>query len=432
MKPLRLHSHHLANGDTDSPRLDSDRPYAVSSVVAQTTKRKRSAVRLVAASLIVIAAMVGCFFLFWLLTTPRSVSDSKIDFVQDYLIGKAILDGRSPYEPLSTLALEVGNPALTSTPSPHAPPFALFCGLLALLPYNTAVIAWLSLNVCLLALSVSVLFRPKTPALLVVTMALIAWYPIHADLAIGQLMITVLAFASVAFALLRSGRGAYAGVALGLSLCVKPILWPLGIYFLLRKQFSAALSMAVTALAANVIAAGVIGFGETASYYTKVGPTVVRVYRSDPLNFSVWGLGYRLFSGTRGIFDNKVFTPPLFDAPHLASIISIILVLVALVLIVLAALKSESHERSFAILICGAIVMSPTAWWFYLSLLLIPFRALWRDRSPLALALLTIGLAAPYAQTAWSLVPLVYVALITLYLALERPSVRRHLESREW
>lgn len=424
MKTLRLHSRHLANGDTDSPRLDSDRPYAVGSVVARTSKRKRSPVRLVAASLIVIAAMVGCFFLFWLLTTPRSISDSKIDFVQDYLIGKAILDGRSPYEPLSTLASEVGNRALTSTPSPHAPPFTLFCALLALLSYNTAAIAWLCMNVSLLALSVYVLFRPKPLVLVAVTMALVAWRPIHADLAIGQLMITVLALASTAFALLRSGREASAGVALGLSLCVKPILWPLAIYLLLRKQFSAALSMALTALAANVITAGVIGFGETVSYYTRVGPAVARVYRSDPLNFSVWSLGYRLFSGTRGIFDNKVFTPPLFDAPHLAGIISIILVLVALVLIVLAALKSESHERSFAILICGAIVLSPTAWWFYLGLLLIPFCALWRDRSPLALGLLTVGLAVPYAVAAWSLAPLAYLTLITLYLAFARGSAQ--------
>lgn len=425
MGSQHLQSPHLADNSSDRFRLDSDRPHAAGSIVAQTSKGKRSAVRLVTASLIVIAALIGCFFLFWLLATPRSISDTKIDFVQDYLIGKAILDGRSPYEPLSTLALEVGNPALTSTPSPHAPPFAVFCALLALLSYNTAAIAWLCMNVCLLALSVYVLFRPKPLVLVTVTMALIAWRPIHADLAIGQLMITVLAFASTAFALLRSGREACAGMALGLSLCVKPILWPIGIYFLLRKQFSAALSMALTALVANLIAAGVIGFGETVSYYTKVGPAVARVYRSDPLNFSVWSIGYRLFSGTRGIFDNKVFTPPLFDAPHLAGIASIILVLVALVLTVGVALKSNSHARSFAILMCAAIVLSPTSWWFYLGLLLIPFSTLWRDRSPLVLGLLTIGLTVPYTQTAWSLAPLAYLTLITLYLALARTSTSR-------
>ena len=346
-------------------------------------------------SALVIAALVGGFFLFSLFPQERPLETSTADFVQDYLIARAVLEGENPYQPLSDLGSRFGVKGLTFSPSANPPPFAAFLTPLGLFSYRTAALTWLTFSLACLTVSLFILFRLKPVALIFGTLAAVAWKPIHSDLAIGQSISLVLLLMTVAWLLLRSGRELSGGAMIGLALSVKLLAWPFVLYLLIKKRYAAATLSLSVFVAANLVAMPVIGMRAVADYYSKIGPLVSSIYRHDSLNFSVWSFGSRLLTGTHGIFANIASTQPLVYAPGFATALTAVCVVAVLSLVLLYSI-GLTFDRAFAVLVCASIVLSPTAWWFYLALTLIALRAVWEIGTVSSKLVIGIALTAPY------------------------------------
>src|SRR6266511_2359079 len=113
------------------------------------------------AKLIVLGCLgfVGLFFLVFLF---KPQDPTKADFIQDYLMAKAILDGRNPYFSLDVLGPEYGiDVQRPPHSSPHPPTFAVLSLPLGLFSYRTASLIWLLFNLAALLTSLHFLLKLK-------------------------------------------------------------------------------------------------------------------------------------------------------------------------------------------------------------------------------------------------------------------------------
>ncbi len=325
------------------------------------------------------------------------------DFLQEYLLVKAIADGVDPYLPTAVLAeryLGALPRAVFPHPTPHPPPVGLLLLPLALFNYSTAAAVWFGLELVCLLVSVCVLGRAletrlSTWATLGIAAALLAWYPFSFELAFGQLMIPMLAVLSGAWLALRTGRSALGGALVGLAILLKPVPWPLLLLFVLRRDWRA-LAGAVSVLAGGYLAAGcVVGLGTLEYYFSTVLPLVSRSYRADPWSFSVWSLGWRVFDGTGSKVIIGLEAPPLVRSALAAQVVSVALPCLVLLAACLAVRRQRTLDVSFGVMISVSILTAPISWSHYLVLAVIPaaYVIRWLGRHEL-----------PLRETNWALV----------------------------
>jgi len=304
----------------------------------------------------------------------------KKDFIQEFLISKAVLGGVDPYLPLPVLAGRyMGSlPNLVFLhPTPHPPPVALLCLPLGWLSYEHAAIVWFFFELICLSVSVAFLLRwlgvEKRVALASLSALLIlVWTPITSELAVGQLNALLLVLLVGAWQALRSGKDIQGGILLGSAIAVKLVPWPIIIFLLLRKNWRAACSAITMAAAANIAASMLIGFDRMTYYYLKIGMSVSSIYYAHIDNFSLWTIGWRMFYGTGLPVIYGANVPPLFTAPDIAPFISIAIPFVMLIFGLIFAFQARALDTSFGILICLMILVSPVAWNHYLITALIP------------------------------------------------------------
>jgi len=176
----------------------------------------------------------------------------------------------------------------------------------------------------------------------------VPWPPFHHDLYHGQVMMTMLLLLTGTWLALTSGRENLAGLLLGLSFALKLYGWPIAIFLLLKRKFRTVfLAIGVFALL-NAAVAAWQGVGTLTEYYLKVAPAIGRIYRTHPLNFS-------LFAQGSGVF------PPWFG---------FMLVAVVLVLSLVLALRSPDFDHAFMIMTAATIILSPVAWAHYMVTLM--------------------------------------------------------------
>jgi hypothetical protein len=159
---------------------------------------------------------------------------------------------------------------------------------------------------------------------------------------------------------------------LGAIFALKLMAWPILIFLLVRKRWSAVAAAGVVVVGANCAAAALVGLGTVWTYYRNIGPSVAALYRNNAANFSLWSLGWRLFEGTGSNVVYSIAAPPLVLAPGLASTFAWGLPAVLLALGLVLAIKMESLDATFSMLVCTNILIGPVAWSHYLTLTLIP------------------------------------------------------------
>src|SRR6266404_6451910 len=222
-------------------------------------------------------ASTGLVIFVFLISSERFTLPRPTDFAQDYAMGRAILEGKDPYASLDTLTREFGFD-LWHHPCPHPPPVAVMMAPLALLSYGGAMVAWLLLSEIGLLISLRILFSLNWLSLLVWFLISLLWYPLSDDLAMGQLMTVMLMLLTLGWSSFRSGREMRAGIFIGLALSVKPIVWPLIVYLLIKRKFRAAASASGVFVGANLIAGIVMGFDRIPYYYLHVAGLVASIY----------------------------------------------------------------------------------------------------------------------------------------------------------
>ena len=302
------------------------------------------------------------------------------DFIQDYLLAKAVLKGANPYAPLPQLVDQfIGHlpyPVFPQ-PSPHPPPSALLSLPLGALTYPQAAALWFLFEVICVLLAVYMLLRrwcirPAWVFAVLGALWLFALNPFMKELVAGQLMTVLLVLTVGAWLALDAHRPIWGGVLLGCAVALKLIVWPLVILLALRRNWRATVAAVVTIIGANLAAALVMGFDRVSYYYLEVSRIVAPLYRAYEGNFSLWSVGWRLFDGTGSAILDGIKAPPLIAAPVLAPYVAVALPLALLIIGLVLAMRSRSFDTAFGIMICVSILVSPIAWNEYLVLALIP------------------------------------------------------------
>src|SRR5262249_55754036 len=122
------------------------------------------------------------------------------DFVQEWLLAKAITCGEDPYQPTPDLQaryLPEAPPTHFLHPTPHPPFLALLCLPLAFFSYHVAATFWLALGIALLLLSAFLIRRivaPRASIASVCGIALLALLagPVTEELWLGQVNLLLL------------------------------------------------------------------------------------------------------------------------------------------------------------------------------------------------------------------------------------------------
>jgi hypothetical protein len=304
------------------------------------------------------------------------------DFIQPYLMSRAILEGLNPYTPLPGLTrrylrIEQSNPLPHATP--HTPVAGLLCVPLGLLEYRTAALVWGALEIACLATCILMVGRAWKLGLerrvIFILALLMAWPPVIEEIRWGQFGSILLLLAVCALIALRQDRALRAGLALGLMFALKLFAWPILLYLAMRRRWRAVAAAFVATLAANLLAAIVLGWGVITDYYLRIGPEVAAFHRRNPLNISAWTW-----------------------MPDSISILAPALILIGGLWLA----ARTDPEAAFCLLLIVSLLVSPVLWLHYATIALIPFTVIvarllasgWPRRETAAMIAAVIALAA--------------------------------------
>ncbi len=310
----------------------------------------------------------------------NSVNIYKKDFIQEYMLAKAVLSGTNPYLQLSTLGeLIFGQLPVTifQHPTPHPPPVAVLMLPLGILTYNMAAIVWFIFELfCIVIIACYILLiinkRLTVIEVLVASLAILAWNPVIVEIVLGQLMLFILALLVCAWQKLHNKQELSGGLLLGLAISFKLIVWPILVYLTLCKRWKAVIAAFTTVVLANFMAIFIMGWSSVITYYLETGPKVASLYHSFVSNFSLWSLSWKALEGTGSKVLVGVTAPPLIQSSEFAGYLACVLPLIVLVFGMTSARRSADFDISFGILLCVSILIAPIAWNHYLILTLIP------------------------------------------------------------
>jgi hypothetical protein len=312
-----------------------------------------------------------------LLTTLVPPGVYRKDFVQEYVLARAVAERQNPYAPVDELVVRYFGAPLPGWsfehPTPHPPPVALLFLPMSFLDYVSAVRVWLVLQLACVAVSVWLLARiagkklsPR--AVCAATLVLVAWYPLQAELRLGQLTVLLLVGLATARLLLLMGRPYLGGAILGLTLLVKPVLWPVLLLLMLRRIWGAVAAAVLIVLVGYALSTWVIGIDRVYAYFTQVLPIENALYRNSGRNLSLWTVGWRLFGGT----NDGVEIVPVVPSTLAAVIVSVAFPMAVLFIVTIWASRRRDLDSALCLMVCVSLLVSPILWTQYLILQLIP------------------------------------------------------------
>ena len=308
------------------------------------------------------------------------------DFIQEYLLARAVLTGADPYLPLPQLAERLIGPlelGVFPHPTPHPPPVAIITLPFGLLSYQQAAIAWFGFEVICILIAAHLLLRWwrgkfSVKSVVIVTLISFFWSPVIDELVIGQLNTLLTLLLINAWLALREDKVKTGGAFLGGVIALKLMAWPVILLLGLRRQWRAVVMAALVFIAANLLAAVLMGPGRVRFYFQEVGATVAPMYRAHEANFSVWTIGWRLFEGTHNEIVRSIDAPPLVAAPVMARVVSFSIPALLLLAGLFLAGRGRCFDTAFGLMTCVSILINPIAWSHYLLLTIVPVLVCYR------------------------------------------------------
>jgi hypothetical protein len=299
----------------------------------------------------------------------RDLDSSRVydkDFVQEYVLARAIADRAAPYAPVQDLAaryiaaqpdqpLTSGMGVELSLPTPHPPPVGLLFLPFALVDYRTAAWMWFGIELGLLVISVVLLghevgLRPSWLRAAPVALVLIGWTPVRQELLLGQLSMLLLMLLAWAWLSMQSDRPIRTGLLLGVALAIKPVVWLVLPLLAIRRQWRTVAVAVIVVLLAYALAVVAIGPNQLMVYTRQVLPAVNDMFATSDRNFSLAGLIESRNRSEAGL------------------VVSFALRLL-LVLAALAAVRScRRVETWLGLGICVSLLVNPISWDHYLLL----------------------------------------------------------------
>jgi Glycosyltransferase family 87 len=304
-------------------------------------------------------------------TSIKQPSRTINDFTADYLSGRALLDGRAPYDGTVSLArLYSADPGHIralygkGARNPHPPAYILVVVPFAAFSYEVARNAWLIVMATSVAVAMILVVRASGKNLVTavaVAAGSLALPPARAELKIGEANALLLLAIAVGWYQLRKGRSIWAGVALGLGSAIK--LYPLFLLVpLIRyRNIKAALAQVATATGITAIASVVVGPTSVVHLVTQVIPANTNHWLTAPHNLSLIAVPFRWLT-------DSAWNHGVFEVPSLAYALTI-----AGILGCICAAWTTPARQSGEILwarVPWMLLVTPICWYEYIVLTL--------------------------------------------------------------
>ena len=326
--------------------------------------------RRAAAAAVLLALILWNAWVAHTMVTRLQMSDFRIF----YLSARAQLEGRNMYDLPSELQTHAGRTFRLTLVNLNPPHFQLLLLPLALVPAGVALGLWSAASLLCFGGSICVIAReldlkPSWPVCYRAAVWLLAFAGTGAVLGTGEVSFLLLLPLTLAWSAARQGRWSRAGIYLGLAMSLKLFLLIFIPYFLLRRRLGAAVASCAAAFACFVAGGVVFGTGSYWSWLSQLS-LVSWAWRSP--NASVRGIL------TRSLTENAYYTP-ISVAPELVLPLwlAAVVIIGILTLVAVTLDRTESAvDRAFALLLSGALLISPLGWIYYLWLGLGPFSAL--------------------------------------------------------
>lgn len=326
-------------------------------------------------------AAVSGVLLIWngLLVYQMATTLHMNDFGKFYYSARAFLDGQDMYEPTPPTLIPVGDGRYFTFLNLNPPHFHLPLIPLALLPPELALAVWgaaslVALAASLLLIGGTVGLRPTPVRVLAVLAAALGFSGTGAVSITGQLSFLLLLPLTLAWTEARRGRWARAGMWLGLALSVKSFLLIFLPYLVLQRRHRAAGVTLGTAGACFALGLVVFGIDAHLSWLRALGSSD---WAWAAMNGSILGFLTRAL-------DRSSYYAPIAVVPGLVKPAWLVLSTVVGLLTLLAAWRrphESAVDRDFALLLLGALLISPLGWVYYLWLPVGPLAGLvvkWR------------------------------------------------------
>jgi alpha-1,2-mannosyltransferase len=296
------------------------------------------------------------------------------DFGKFYYAARLFLAGEDMYGPNPATSMYVGPGLEHEFLNVNPPHFHLLMLPLAPLAPMTALVIWAVASAAALAFCLRLIVRELgvrlTPAhVLWSTLALLSFAATGAVVITGQLSLLLMVPVTLAWITARHDRWPHAGVWMGLAMSVKPFLLIFVPYFLLRRQWRAAGYAVLTIAAAFGVGRAVFGVEAHEGWGRALAGTD---WPWAAMNGSLLGMLRRTL-GT-----SPYFTPLSLD-PELIRIMwraGALMILIATVWLASRDRSTRAVDRAFALLLLGALLVSPLGWVYYLWLPVGPLVAL--------------------------------------------------------
>jgi alpha-1,2-mannosyltransferase len=267
---------------------------------------------------------------------------------------------------------------------------------LSVIPRGAASVLFMLVCVALAPMTLRLL-NVRDPRVYAVTML---WLPVYA----GWQTANETLFLTFGLACLWRWRDRplVAGFLVGAMLSLKPLMWPLALWLLVTRRWRASAWTVAVALALNLVAWSIVGFGQIASYLHAAG--------SD--TSESWRIGF----GVPALFGH-------LSLPQTAGIVTMVVLSAALaVAAARAGLLLQNELRALVLTVALAMVSSPLLWSHYVAMLIVPLAVLrprvdWVWAIPLLLWVCPLGWTVHLWQ--WLFV---WAAVATMVIALVRQS----------
>ena len=269
--------------------------------------------------------------------------------------GRRLLDGLDPYDPVHQKILDVG--------LCYAAPAVLLFAVFATLPLGAAdwlvTISWIGAALAMLRVLGLRDWR--------VYGALLIWWPVIVGWQTANLTLPI----GLGIALLWRYRGTavVSGLLLALLVSLKLFVWPLAVWLLATRRYSALAWSAALAAAINLVAWAVVGF-DRFSEYADVTRRVASY--QGPRSYTLGNLGVQLGAG-RGFSYAVQF-----------------LAVAAVAICCLAAGRAGRDRSALVLAVAACLLATPVLHLHYLALLAVPlaltrptFSAVWLLPTPL-------------------------------------------------
>ncbi len=319
----------------------------------------------------ILPLLVAVQLLGWLSFFPSALR-GHADFRQLYAAGYMVRTGRAS-ELYDAQAQQQFQSALVGNDE-RALPFirpayqALLFVPLSLLPYRSAYLAFLAVNLLLLALAFW-LIRPCMKNLARIWQGLpvfvfLVFYPIALALMQGQDSILLLVLLAAALVALGRGREMTAGMLVALGLFKMQIVIPIAVLFLLWRRWRFCGGFALSAGLVSLVSLWVVGFAQTAAYGRSLLSVGTNAAAADqfPLRVSI-------MANLRGLFFGLMTARlPAFWIQAVTIVISV----VVLFCVAGFARRNYRADNALVIAITASVIVSYYLFIHDLSVLLIP------------------------------------------------------------